>query len=600
METFELSSLPLFRGLDTAALAAIAGEMQPRRFAAGEFLCHQGEQGDSLFAIQRGLARVIIEPADRSEPAILARLRRGDVVGEISLITGDPRSASVIASIPTDTLELGREAFARILARHPAIVSNLSRILSQRLVRANMQQFEQRNRGEAVALIVGARAAPLAAAIVEAARSASPRELVSFRLATQQSGSAIGQVAATPNGTLAALADLPSPRTTVIAVAGVDQPDLAPLLEHADRAVVVANEHEVRSLNAVIAPVAESVDVVLVGEHDVERAKLAPRTVGGLRVLRTLDTARPAAGVAWLGRHLARTKLGLALGAGGAKGYAHVGALQVLEEAGYTVDYIAGSSIGALVGAWLALGLDASQVERTMREAFTPEAIAAIFKLSLSGTSSGLESMIRLCRETTKDLGFTDLQIPLTVMAVDLNTRAPAPITAGPLWEALLAATALAGLFPPYEREGQRLVDGLALVPVPVASAAAAGADLTVSVNILSRETLSAWPGESPPEPPAARGGARMLDTLLEVMDLAQLDASVRSAGLADVVITPRFGPASWKDFHLADRFLAAGRVAAEAQLPTLRNLAKPQGRLNYSTNNTNKGVLHGTTAVHL
>ena len=293
----------------------------------------------------------------------------------------------------------------------------------------------------------------------------------------------------------------------------------------------------------------------------------APVAAGNLQVKRAFDPdqpgARPIAGeIAWLGRHLARTKLGLAMGAGGAKGYAHVGALQVLEEAGYTVDYVAGSSIGALVGAWLALGRDAAEIEATMRRAFTPENVEASFKLSFAGTSAGLEVMVRICQETTDRRRFSDLMIPLVVMAVDLNTRLPAPITQGPLWEALLASTALAGLFPPYERGEQRLVDGLALVPVPTGSVIEAGADVTVSVNIISRETLAAWPGESAAAgdrtaPGAGARGSRMLDTLLEVMDLAQLDSSVRHAAMADVVMTPRFGPASWRDFHRADLFLA-------------------------------------------
>jgi NTE family protein len=170
------------------------------------------------------------------------------------------------------------------------------------------------------------------------------------------------------------------------------------------------------------------------------------------------------------------------------------------------------------------------------------------------------------------------LAIPLVVMAVDLTARQPAPITEGLVWEALLATTALAGLFPPYQRGDQRLVDGLHLVPVPTGSVIEAGADVTVSVNIISPETLPAWPGQSPPEPPPANRGPRMLDTLLDVMDLAQMDASVRHAALADVVITPRFGPASWRDFHLSNLFLTAGYEAAEAQLDSLRALARPQG----------------------
>jgi hypothetical protein len=79
------------------------------------------------------------------------------------------------------------------------------------------------------------------------------------------------------------------------------------------------------------------------------------------------------------------------------------------------------------------------------------------------------------------------------------------------------------------------------------------------------------------PKAPAVKPASRMLDTMLEVMDLAQLDASVRHAALADVVVTPRFGPGSWRDFHLADLFLAAGRQAADEELRLLRTLARPQ-----------------------
>jgi predicted acylesterase/phospholipase RssA len=162
-------------------------------------------------------------------------------------------------------------------------------------------------------------------------------------------------------------------------------------------------------------------------------------------------------------------------------------------------------------------------------------------------------------------------------MAVDLERREPAPPTGGPLWRALLAATALAGIFPAVEEDGRRLIDALALVPVPTDAVAELGADITVSVNLMSRDTLDAWPGEPAPAGPPKGSGSRMLDTLLEVMELAQLDSSIRHAAQAHVVITPRFGPASWREFDLADRFLAAGRAAAEEQLATLGALARPQ-----------------------
>jgi NTE family protein len=249
----------------------------------------------------------------------------------------------------------------------------------------------------------------------------------------------------------------------------------------------------------------------------------------------------------------------------------------VLEEAGYTVDYVAGSSIGAIVGAWLALGMDSSEIEATLRNAFTPEVVAEIFKLSFSGTSTGLQTMTRILRETTQDQTFADLAKPLVVMTVDLNGRCVAPVSEGPIWEALLAATALAGIFPPYERDDQRLVDGLALVPVPTDAVLELGADITLAVNIISSQALPAWPGEAPPADEPSGPRSRMLDTLLEVMDLAQMHSSERHTARADVPVTPLFGPSSWRDFHLADLFLEAGQRAAEEQLHLLQSRARPQ-----------------------
>jgi NTE family protein len=221
--------------------------------------------------------------------------------------------------------------------------------------------------------------------------------------------------------------------------------------------------------------------------------------------------------------------------------------------------------------------MTAAEIDRTLRDAFTPDTVADVFSLSLSGHSTGLERITGIFRETTAERSFDDTVIPLVCMAVDLTEGTSAPLREGPIWEALLASTAVPGMFPPHEREGHRLVDGVALVPVPTGAVAADGADITVSVNLMSRETLPAWPGqETPPQEPE-KPGSRMLKTLLEVMDLSQLDTSVRHAALADVVVTPRFGPGSWRDFQLADLFLAAGREAAEAELTSLRSLARPQ-----------------------
>jgi NTE family protein len=496
-----LGRSPLFARLNTAELEELGPRLKPHSFEPGQEICHAGDPGDSLFVLEDGLAHVLSD-----DGRVVAKLRRGDVVGEMSLVTGEPRSATVVAALPTEVLELRQDHFAEAIGRSPQLLTNLNRILSQRLAATTAQVGVTRSRGEAVLLITAPGVD--AREIVEATRAAK-----------------VGTVATVDAASLAALDDLVAEHALVLITAHHGQEGLDELVNAADRTVEVT------------------------GSEDVAR----------------------------VGRHLARTKLGLALGAGGAKGYAHVGLLRVLEQAGYTVDCVAGSSIGAIVGALVGLGLSADEVDEALRRGFREEVVAEIFKLSFSGTSSGTEAMTELLRELTQEKSFEELELPLAVMAVDLVGREATTIRSGPLVPALFAATSVAGLFPPFERDGQRLVDGIALVPVPTDAARELGADIVVSLNLIGRHVLPAWPGDdSPPEEPKPPG-SRMLETLLEVMDLAQLDSSERHAARADVAITPVFGPCTWRDFHLADQFLEAGREAAEQALPALQALARPQ-----------------------
>jgi NTE family protein len=511
-----LARAPLFAGLEEDALSEIAAAMRLRWFEANAVVCREGEPGESMFLIVEGLVQARVAALNAralsifAEDRLAGKLRQGDAIGATSLITGEPRSATIIASVDTSMLELDSEAFRALIARFPKLLENLVGILASRLGEASSRQARG-NRGEAVALFA-ADPQP----IIEAAKAASKKPVTAIE----------GNVEA-----LSALDRLLGDHGTVILTA----PRIVPLLlEHVDRAIAI-------------------------GTADVEHPTL--------EVFDGTDTG-------WLGRHIARTKLGLALGAGGAKGYAHVGALYELEAAGHTIDYVGGSSIGAIVGACIAMGLDAQQTHALLDGVFTPENTAEMFRMTLGG-GGGLETLVTVLRDAAGERTFADLLKPLVVMTVSLTDRAPAPLTSGPVWEALVAATALAGMFPPYEKDGHRLVDGLALVPVPTTAVQAAGADLTVSVNLMARETLLRWPGHDPAPEEPARKRYRMLDTLLEVMDLAQLDTSVRDAALADVVVTPRFGPGGWRDFELADLYLEAGRIAARRELPALRALAK-------------------------
>jgi predicted acylesterase/phospholipase RssA/CRP-like cAMP-binding protein len=560
-----LARSPLFADLEEAELEAVVERMRPRDFAEGEELCRAGEPSDRAWIITGGLVHWLAPTAEGGGEFVL-RMRKGEVIAAQDALIGAPRSATVVAATPTTAMEIDAEELVDVARRFPQILLNVIHTQRERMIRASVRRAAKQ-RGEEVALLAGPALKDVLAWLAAAARSATPQPVTVLdrRLSVA--------------GALTASDELLAENATVLILGELDAKTLGVLLDEIDRVVAfVGTAGEAELLRDHAGSGEGSLEIVLVG-GEAERAHRSWPQEAKRLVVRTCSREDgfplPNADLAWLARHVTRTKLGLALGAGGAKGYAHVGALGVLEDAGYTVDYIGGSSIGGFVSTQIALGYNAQEINERFRDAFDADLVSALFSGPFGGGAAGREALTGMLKRITEERWFSDSLIPLMIMAVDLNDRAPFPQREGPLWESLLAALSVAGVFPPQERNGHRLVDGLALVPVPTASVLEDGADVVVSVNLMSAETLDRWPeGPEPEAAPAKKKG--MLDTILEVMDLSQLDTSIRHAALADVVITPRFGPADWRDFQMADLFLAAGRTAALEQLPVLQSLSNP------------------------
>ena len=560
-----LGEAAIFAGLSGEALAEIALQLRVRRLQPNELLFMQGEYGVSLFVIQNGLLQVFLQHAGGTTP--LARLRGGDVIGEGALIVGGTRTASAMAILPSEVLELTQEAFIALYERHPQVLSNLVRILSQRLTHTNSRADEHRRRGETVALVLCPPEAAIAEALIAATRNACPHTVAAIDLTGVLAAAPGVQQRRSVEAALATVDKIRSDYATILVLTSAGQTDLPSLLDTMERVLWVGSPAAIAEAAARRPPDRTAAAIPLTASP--ERAP----TLAGLPVARTIRPGHPE-DLEWLGRHLARTKLGLALGGGGAKAYAHIGVMQVLENAGMAVDYLAGASGGALVGALLAMGLGAAGAETSMRRHMTPENSAVLMKGMLGGAEPQ-NLMIRVLREMTQDCTFEDLETPLVILTVNADTRRPYPITSGPVWEAVLASWSLPGGFPPYIRDGQRLVDGVVMAPVPTSHVMQAGADVTVGIDVLSI-TLPAWPGEKPPDPKAPRPAMNIVEALVDTMELGYADASARQAALADVTMTPQFGPSGYRDFHLADRFVAAGREEALAKLPALERLVRP------------------------
>jgi NTE family protein len=521
---------PLFQAVPAEVRDELARDAASRHYEAGEAVCVAGEPGTSLYLVERGLLHVL-RPGDN---VLLVRQRPGDVLGEAASLTGEPRSATVLARVPSDVIELPRDTFLAVAERHPILLANLARVVSRRLVARTTHGLSEHR--ETAAVILEADTVQ-AADVVAATRATSPDAVRGVDL-----------TGSPPWGerALARLDEATAQPGTTLLLVRPDTADLGVLLDYADRVVALTDP---------------SVAARLADAHRLPAGRLHHVPPNPARV-------------GWLGRYLARTRIGLALGAGGVKGFAHIGALRALERAGYVVDHAAGSSMGAWVGAWLATGRTADEIDQILRRSFDEDAVRAIYREGVvAGERRGAARLEQLARATTGEPAFEDLAIPLVVLAADLAGRRAVPISSGPLAEALVAGMTVPGLYPPVRRGEQRLVDAVVIAPVPVRGLDPQAVDITVAINLLGRETLPEWPESSPGTRRRHRADR---DVVVESLELASLGQAERQTALADVPVTPVFGPGTWRDIHLADQYLKAGEAAMTAALPSLRALANP------------------------
>ncbi len=249
-------------------------------------------------------------------------------------------------------------------------------------------------------------------------------------------------------------------------------------------------------------------------------------------------------------------KIGLALGGGFARGIAHIGVLKVFERESIPIHCLAGTSVGALIGAAYACGTPLVELERL--------AAATRFKdfgqwtLSWLGLASNfrLETFLaRFCAVRR----FEELKIPLAIAATDLQTGQPVYFTSGELGPALRASCAYPGLFLPVEHEGKLLVDGFVAAPVPVEALAALGANRTVAVYLATTA-----PHEQP---------KNVADVIGRSFAILQQHAHQSWRTRADVVIEPDVSDFAWDDFKRASELIAVGEAAARAAMPKIRAL---------------------------
>jgi NTE family protein len=291
-----------------------------------------------------------------------------------------------------------------------------------------------------------------------------------------------------------------------------------------------------------------------------------------------------------------KLRIGLALGSGSARGWAHVGVIRTLEEAGIRPDLVCGTSIGALVGAAYAAG-ELDRFEHWLLGLRITD-VLSFMDVHLNGGMIKGERLMEFFRRNFIDRPIEDLNIPFGVVATALHTGAEVWLREGSTIDAVRASLALPALFTPVVRDGRMLVDGGLVNPVPVSLARAMGADMVIAVDlsadILGRHLHETREPEASGEVsewmrklqenlsvlmPAREGGKSRFPSMLEVVassiNIMQVRISrSRMAGEPpDMIVTPRLAQLGLLDFHRAQEAIEEGRRAVTSVLPNLRVL---------------------------
>jgi len=247
--------------------------------------------------------------------------------------------------------------------------------------------------------------------------------------------------------------------------------------------------------------------------------------------------------------------IGVALGGGFARGIAHIGVLKALEEEGIPVSMIAGTSVGAIMGAAYCSGLTIAELEEIAHQVrFTT---FARWTLSRYGFASN-DRMTAFLTRTLKVQTFEQLRIPLGVTATDFNTGKGTVFTSGPIIDPVRASCAYPGMFLPVEIRGSWLVDGMLSYPVPTVPLRAMGAQRVLGVHLKGQ-----WSKTTAPR--------HYFDVIGQSFAIAQDMMSSVWRNAADIVIEPDVAGFDYDDFKRADELIHVGEVAMRRALPAVR-----------------------------
>ena len=543
-QTPPLGDSPLFGLLPARLQDELVAAGHPVRVSAREWLFQAGDAGDCLYLVASGRLRVVAERD--GETAVLNTLGPGAVIGELAILTGATRSASVQALRDTELLEIDGERFEELLARDAELGAGLARALAERIQRGGtLEPSEAPTRVVTMTAVPGVDAERLWLELGSAFSELGATVAHARPLADWGETEAWGR----------ALGELEQAHDYVLLRADLDKSDWSSFcIRQADRVVVAA-------AGSPPAGLATPAGCDLVFLHVPSIEDVAAWTSAGLRAhyVVTSEGALPDA-TRRLSRRLTGRSLGIVLSGGGARALAHIGVLQVLAEEKIVIDRFGGCSMGAFVGAMAALGWPPEAMVETCRQEFAHRTPFGDYTFPRHALMRARRLASRL-RRIFGDAALEQLACPFFTVSADLLSSRMVVHRTGSVIEAVGSSMAIPGLAPPVLRRSELLVDGGVLNNLPIDVMIAGERGPVVAVDVMRR--LESDDADANPE--------ALLPTILETLSRATVLGSVGRAEvnreLADLLITPDVQDISLRGFKHLERAVDAGRRAAEEAL---------------------------------
>ena len=552
----------LLRGLSAESSERLRSLATPVHLRDGQWLFREGEDADSAFVVGLGRLEVV---AEGGEGAPIRTIKRGEVIGELALLTRTTRSASARALRDCELLEIGRAAFEQILADDHQFALTLCSQLA-RQVAANRSPTSVRAPPHTVAIVgldAGLQVDEVADRLAATLAAAGEVAVLRSQGGTLGEGAGVAiidRAQATSRWVILTANEGPADRWTNVCLA------------EADRVVALTRGSPTSGWLASPGSLGGCELLVLGSEAPGWLlAATAPRAVQVLADQNAVERC-----LALGARRLNGTAVGIVFSGGGARAFAHLGVVEELRAAGVRIDRVGGASMGALVAGAVATELTDAEIYDAFRRYFVDRNPSGDYTVPVYSLIRGRRTR-RLLEDAFGKIRIEQLPLRFFCVSSDLNSRSLVVHRTGRLDEAIFASLAIPGVFPPIPApDGRLLVDGGVLDNLPVETMASDGEGPVIAVDVTRAAPWRAAPADSPA---AWRDSGRMLlsgqraelphlaETMFRTLAVGSRDTVAAARRHADVVITPEVENAGMLDWKQLPRMRAAGRIAVRRML---------------------------------